>query len=810
MKTLRAVTFIFLSLISGQILGQQKTTAAADDKGSFKLFFEKAYVQTDRAYYSSGEDVWFSAYLVNGKSTSLTSTSNNLYVELINSKAQLIDSKLIRMNGGLGNGDFKLKDTLQTGWYTIRSYTNWMRNFGNDFVFQKKIYVNNTTIVKLNNASGTATGKADNLVSVTSKKTITFFPEGGSLVEGLTSIVAFKTNDEIGNALKAKGSVISSKGDTITTFQSTEAGMGIFAFTPMADEKYKVEGFYGTEKFTSALPVAIKKGFSIHLTTDSASIKASISTNEASFSELQGKPISIVIKHAGDNIYTGSITLTKTSASVTIPTKDLPTGIAVLTLLDHLGRPQCERLVYIQSANKINLTINPDKPNYAAREKVTLNVKATNSLGAPIKTNLSLAVVDGIIPPDANNIVSYLTLQSELKGEIKNADQYFDPQNAGRFKQLDLLLLTQGWREYLWRKLADSSIKISEMPEPGITIRGSVREKIANKPMPNMNITLFGSGFVGNKIYTTKTDANGRYFLDGLNWSGNQAIKLSSQDNKGKKGGWLQIDSVSKPFPLNLKKLNPFEIPTNLNAEVSTRMAYNRKFKIGDSIMLDEVKIVAGRKQTVQLFDETLSTFGYPDQVFNITAADYSYKSLEHYLLTYAKGSYAVDATDSLGNEGIAFLSAGKKVSPSIIINQREDLQNRTDYYSLTMDQIDKIVVKHLLGQASGGKFPDRYLIYLTLKESAFRGPNLDLLNVNLNGYYNDRAFYSPNYVSKAPPVKDLRTTVFWAPLLKTNANGEVSVSFFNSDNKGYMNITTNGITEQGSPITNKTSYKVQ
>ncbi|WP_316765714.1 hypothetical protein [Pedobacter frigiditerrae] len=803
MKTLRAITFIFLSLISGQILGQQKTTAAADDKGSFKLFFEKAYVQTDRAYYSSGEDVWFSAYLVNGKSTSLTSTSNNLYVELINSKAQLIDSKLIRMNGGLGNGDFKLKDTLQTGWYTIRSYTNWMRNFGNDFVFQKKIYVNNTTIVKLNNASGTATGKADNLVSVTSKKTITFFPEGGSLVEGLTSIVAFKTNDEIGNALKAKGSVISSKGDTVTTFQSTEAGMGIFAFTPMADEKYKVEGFYGTEKFTSALPVAIKKGFSIHLTTDSASIKASISTNEVSFSELQGKPISIVIKHAGDNIYTGSITLTKTSASVTIPTKDLPIGIAVLTLLDHLGRPQCERLVYIQSANKINLTINPDKPNYAAREKVTLNVKATNSLGAPIKTNLSLAVVDGIIPPDANNIVSYLTLQTELKGEIKNADQYFDPQNAGRFKQLDLLLLTQGWREYLWRKLADSSIKISEMPEPGITIRGSVREKIANKPMPNMNITLFGSGFVGNKIYTTKTDANGRYFLDGLNWSGNQAIKLSSQDNKGKKGGWLQIDSVSKPFPLNLKKLNPFEIPTNLNTEVSTRMAYNRKFKIGDSIMLDEVKIVAGRKQTVQLFDETLSTFGYPDQVFNITAADYTFKGLEHFLLTKAEGARAVSIDDTTGNDGIVFPRAGR---PRVVVNNRQDLQDRLDYYSLTMDQVNKIVIRHLLNTSGD----DVYVMYLDLKDSALRGPNLNLLNINLNGYYTARSFYSPSYVSNEAIVKDLRTTVFWAPLLKTNERGEVSVSFYNSDNKGNVNVRADGITEQGAAVATKSTYKVQ
>ncbi|TCC91769.1 hypothetical protein EZ428_08425 [Pedobacter frigiditerrae] len=794
MKSLKAVTFVIISFVSGQILAQQKSVPAADDK-TFKLFFEKTYVQTDRVYYSTGEDVWFSAYLVNGKSTSLTSTSNNLYVELINSKDQLIDSKLIRMNAGLGNGDFKLKDTLQTGWYNIRAYTNWMRNFGNDFVFQKKIYVTNTL--------KTSTSQTANPIVTSSKKSITFFPEGGSLVEGLTSIVAFKTNDEIGNGLKAKGSVISSKGDTVTTFQSTEAGMGIFAFTPLPDEKYKVDGFYGTEKFTSALPVALKKGISLHLTTDSANIKASIITNEVTFAEVQGKPISIIIKHAGDNVYTGSITLTKTNASVTIPTKDLPAGIAVVTLLDHLGRPNSERLVYIQSANKINLTVNPDKATYAAREKVTLNVKAINSLGQPIKTNLSLAVVDGIIPTDASNIVSYLMLQSEIKGEIKNADQYFDPQNTGRFKQLDLLLLTQGWREYLWRKLADTSIKISEMPEPGITIRGSVREKLADKPMPNMNITLFGSGFVGNKLYTTKTDAAGRYFLDGLNWSGYQAIKLSSQDNKGKKGGWLQIDSVVKPFAINLKKLNPFEIPTTLNADLGSRMAYNRKFKIGDSIMLDEVKIVGEKKEAILLPDGgSLMTFGYKDQVFNITAADYVFKGLEHFLLTKAELARPIPIDDSTGNEGIYFGSS----RPLILVNNRLDLQDRLDYYSLTMDQINKIVIKHLINNQ--GK--DVFVMYLDLKDSALRGPNLHLLNIGLNGYYSARTFYSPNYVSNEATVKDFRTTLLWAPLLKTNEKGEVSVSFYNSDNKGNVNIRVDGITEQGAAVATKSTYKVQ
>lgn len=807
MKVLKIAIFVLLSFFANLVFAQKETALVGKDEKTVKLFFEKAYLQTDRAYYNSGEDIWFSAYLVNGKSASLTSTSNNLYVELISPNSKIIERKIIRIDEGLGKGDFKLKDTLQSGWYQIRAYTNWMRNFGNDFVFQKKIYITKTTFVAETNSTKNVNQKAQNAVVIPqSKKTITFFPEGGNLVEGITSIVAFKTDDEFGNGLKTMGSIISSKGDTITTFQSTEMGMGIFAFTPLVNEKYKVEGFYNDEKFITALPTVLKNGFAMHLTTDSANIKVAISTNELSFNELQGKPVSIVIKHAGDNVYTGTLAFNKPTVSVTIPTKGLPAGLAVLTLIDHLGRPNCERLVYIQSAAKISFEVTPDKMSYTAKEKVNLQIKATDFLGQPVKTNLSIAVVDGLIPNDANNIVSYLMLQSEIKGDIKNAAQYFDPQNKGRFKQLDLLLLTQGWRDYLWRKLADSNLSVSYLPEPGITIRGTVREKIADKPMPNMNITLFGSNLVGNKIYTTKTDAAGRYFLDGLNWYGNQAIKISSQDNSAKKGGWLLIDSVFKPLPISFKKLIPFEIPSGLKAEMENRINYNRKYKVGDSIMLDEVTIVQQKNKKLQLFDETLTTFGYEDQVFNITAADYDYKGLEHYLLTNAKGAQTVDDMDSVSNEGVTFLANGKKIRPRILINNKEDIQDRLDYYSLTMDQINQIVVKHLVGSTGN----DVYVINLNLKDSALRGPNLNLLNINLNGYYTAKSFYSPNFAINPTTNKDLRTTIFWAPLLKTNDKGILNISFYNSDNKGNVSINADGITEKGVAVAVKTTYKIQ
>ncbi len=173
-----------------------------------------------------------------------------------------------------------------------------------------------------------------------------------------------------------------------------------------------------------------------------------------------------------------------------------------------------------------------------------------------------------------------------------------------------------------------------------------------------------------------------------------------------------------------------------------------------------------------------------------------------------------LDDGDTTGNEGIAFLAKGKKVRPRIMINNKEDIQDRLDYYSLTMDQINSVTVKHLMGnnQASGGapEAVDVYVIYLNLKDSALRGPNLNLLNINLNGYYIARSFYSPNYAINPSTIKDLRTTIFWAPLVKTNDKGEATISYFNSDNTGNMVIKANGITTNGVAVSAKSTYKVQ
>ena len=106
---------------------------------------EKVYLHVDRQSYYPGDDIWFKAYLIDASDQLLSSNSMNLHVELISPGLQIIDSRIIKLENGLGNGDFHLSEKLQSGRYRLRAYTNYMRNFGDQLFFNKDITIINSS-----------------------------------------------------------------------------------------------------------------------------------------------------------------------------------------------------------------------------------------------------------------------------------------------------------------------------------------------------------------------------------------------------------------------------------------------------------------------------------------------------------------------------------------------------------------------------------------------------------------------------------------------------------------------------------------
>jgi len=257
MRKIVTLPIIFLLFLSTTpVFGQTPVT-----QNSIKLFFEKVFVHTDRAIYAPGEDIWFKAYITNGQDNHLIGASKNLYVELIGPDNSIISKEIILINKGTGKGDFALTDNLPGGNYRLRAYTNWQRNFGDNFIFEKNITLipavgagkqtAKTAAVKTTLANGGSAGSA---------AVIRFFPEGGSLINDVTAFVAVKAEDAAGKGISITGSILSSAGDTLARFTTDSVGMALFALLPQAGQTYNSTIKYMGQTITVPLPAALSSG----------------------------------------------------------------------------------------------------------------------------------------------------------------------------------------------------------------------------------------------------------------------------------------------------------------------------------------------------------------------------------------------------------------------------------------------------------------------------------------------------------------------------------------------------------------------
>ncbi|QNK62586.1 TonB-dependent receptor plug domain-containing protein [Pedobacter sp. PAMC26386] len=123
---------------------------------------EKVHLHLDKPYYAIGDNIWFKAYITDNSTDQLSKISNILYVELINENDSVKRQIKLPVESGLSWGDFKLTDTLPEGNYRIRAYTQWMRNAGPEFFFDKTIKIGNAWTNKVLTDTKYTYSKKDN------------------------------------------------------------------------------------------------------------------------------------------------------------------------------------------------------------------------------------------------------------------------------------------------------------------------------------------------------------------------------------------------------------------------------------------------------------------------------------------------------------------------------------------------------------------------------------------------------------------------------------------------------------------------
>ncbi|WNH08715.1 hypothetical protein [Thalassobellus suaedae] len=463
---------------------------------------EKTYLHIDRSYYNIGESLWYKTYSVYAYNNLLFDKSNILYVELISPDSKIIARNKTRLEEGLGHGDFKLTDSVgvKPGVYQIRAYTNWSRNFDKDFVFKKEIEIMDVLdrdASKTNKESKADRKKINNKAIEKPKYTFNtqFFPEGGSLIENIISIVAFKAVDNNGLPILVKGKIFDSDENLVALTESVHDGMGKFQLKPTEGKAYYAKFMtLNGEEIEFPLPKVNKRGYLLSVKSKNGKHIVTIKTNQETLAMYPDAPVTVIGATRAITYFEGTQSLNSTTLSFEFPETDFPEGISQITLYDANARYQSERLLYIEKNNDVKVEIATDKKVYKTKEKVIVAISSKTFSGEAVPASFSLSSTDmnGVSETKnyGTNISSYFLMESDIRGKVYNPGYYFDRSNPKRLDYLDLLLLTQGWRDFLWKKMPEINDSLAYKVEKGITIAGKVKQLFGNKEKPDSNVTL--------------------------------------------------------------------------------------------------------------------------------------------------------------------------------------------------------------------------------------------------------------------------------------------------------------------------------
>jgi TonB-dependent SusC/RagA subfamily outer membrane receptor len=775
---------------------------------------EKAYLQFDRPYYAAGDTIYFKAYITRGGHHELSDLSGVLHVDLINSENKIDQSIKLRLDSGVCWGDFALPDSISTGNYRIRAYTQWMLNQDQLDFFDQAILVGSFT---KRNVSDTQMQQTPHLTK--DKADLQFFPEGGTLVEGIESKVAFKAIDANGHSINVKGVLLDKLDKQVCSFESSHLGMGYFIFQPEKDNSYKAKlSFADGSQNLVDLPKPEPSGISLSVTNDSISkISIRISANETYYPVNKNKDFLLVI-YSGEKTISYPYKQDDTIISFDLEKKLFQTGVATVTLFSAEGEPLCERLFFVENNDPLSLQIHADKTSYGKKEKVNLSLKTENTAGLPVDGHFSVAIInESKIPMDENNernILTNLLLTSDLTGYVEQPNYYFKDTSEEIRNNLDLLMLSQGYRDFEWKQVLSNEPKVlAFLPERGLELNGKITN-LSNKPISNGTVTLVPSH--GGSLLSSTSDIKGYFKFSNLVFTDTARLVLSAVNAKG--GNFTKIiylNSNNEP-PVSDRKYAP------QSSEDSSLFSYIEKEKKDHDEyikhipfrgqMLKEVTVKAV-KEDDHYRTQSLAGAGFADQVMHADEIEQIGGQLTTSLNGRLRGvNFA---------QGIPYLPssiATKGPAPMLLILDGAEIKLGTPSFSIDdipSTQIETIEVLKYASASIYGMDGANGVLIITTKDGS--EANKDIVSVGVLpiapiGFYKARTFYSPKYeyTNGNSTVPEMRPTIYWNPEIKTDKDGKTSIDYFNAETTGIYKVIVEGIDKNGNVGRLVYRYKVE
>jgi hypothetical protein len=768
---------------------------------------EKAYLHFDRPYpyYVAGEVVYFKAYVTKGERHEPSNISGMLHVDLIKNDV-VLHSIILQLTHGTGWGDFALPDTLQKGNYRIRAYTAWMQNDKDPNFFIQDISVSNPNSVLRNNIAANTGGRAD----------LQFFPEGGNLVNDIPSRVAFKAVGGDGLGISVQGIVVDSKSKEVAKLATTHLGMGTFDFTPQQGQKYTARVTFSDGSQNSVdLPAAQEKGITLSVNnTDPNKVSVEIKANRPYFKENLNKELNLLIYGAGA-MRTVTTKLDNAVLGLDLPVSGFSTGVLTVTLLSQTGEPLNERMAFIQNPDLLNLTLSANKLAYSKHENVQLKLNAKNKEGN-VNGAFSISVVDeskvSVDENSENSILSYLLLTSEVKGYIEKPNYYFSNVSKETRTNLDALMLTQGFRRFIWKELINniSNTPIAYRPEQYPDIAGTLKTKNGS-PIGNAKILLLPLG------QTATTDAEGRFRFEKVNFQNGTSfiVKMVSASSRSSAVLALDIPATGPVVGPESAAKEKYDSNADILASFQTTRQQGVVTASNESRVLKSDRVM-GVKRYDNYRSSNIGGPGHADQVINGDEFKNS-PTLSSGLDGRLRGVMFSSGIPAL-TTGAVVTAGAQVLEPMLVVIDGVQVGRGANidlYNPLSIETVE--VLKGPNASIYGVDGGEGVLV-LTSRQGGQREEvttsqmSPGIFPINPHGLYKAREFYSPAYNTTQGMAKlpDNRTTIFWSPDVITDSSGNAFVNFYNADGAGTYRVEVQGIDATGNLGRQVFRYKVE
>ena len=612
---------------------------------------------------------------------------------------------------------------------------------------------------------------------------VQFFPESGLLLNnrGLQPI-AFKAIGTDGLSREVSGKVYSQNDVELLEFETQINGMGKFNLNTVPGESYYaiVRSNKGVEKRFD-LPKLEDEGITLHLNFIRDKIYYSI-TNQLPDQSL---PLYLLIHSKGKpfvvspiNNLIGNISGLNTDA-----------GIYTFSIVDSLGNVYCERLFFKNRTSPIAITMKSDKETYGKRELVNLSFQVQSILNQTPEGTFSLSVTDHhYVESDTinDNIVSNLLLSSDLKGNIEHPTSYFTGDSIVDHQNIDLLLLTQGWRRYNTSDILKNKLEMGKYyMELGQTLSGKV-VNIFDRPVKDCEVLALANG----TIISTQTDSLGQYVFDDIGFPDSTTFVLRAQRKR------ILTDVEIIP------NVDVFPTPKGYFAsknieQQSTINKYKDQMRLKDiseggisHIHLDEITVRA-QHRSINYNDNDF--WNMADNVLSSEDIErMQSKSLRDILSALPGVIVAGERITIRNNPG-----------PPLLMIDGFTSREFSDIERLTVSDIDNIQV--FSGPSAsffGAGSSNGVLSFTTKRGGVFTAKRpISMATVTPLGVQKPVEFYVPKYDIQS--VKDgvnpdLRTTIYWDPSLSTDSLGMVNVSFYTADPVNDYRVVLEGVTKEG------------